>query len=321
MTTLFLDNDGCFAKDDGNSIAVYEGTEKISNIPMGPLSSVVLKGDCSVSASLLGKLGQRGISILVQAGHRYEPVLMFPAGQKSLERKLLQFEKASDPIECLNLAKHIVERKIHSEIQLLSFLLEGKRNHHLLISSIKKLTEGKNRIPLAKDIEELLGIEGSAAAQYFSGLSSSFSPSLGFTRRNRRPPTDPVNACLSLGYTLIYGLAAFLCHSHGFEPLLGFYHKPLSGRFSLACDLIEPVRTELDKISINLFKDSLLKPEDFMMHGNACRLKKHGKAVFYQTFSSAKENLLKRLQEELDLIILKMKGETKENFHDNMVGH
>lgn len=313
MTTLFLDHDGCFAKDDGNSIAVYEGTEKISNIPMGPLSTVVLKGDCSVSASLLGKLGQRGISVLVQAGHHSEPVLLFPAGEKSLDRKLIQFEKATDPAESLVFAKHIVERKIDSEIQLLTYLLEGKRNHHLLVTSIKKLEEEKTKVPLAMDYEELLGIEGSAAALYFSGLSSSFSPSLGFTGRNRRPPTDPVNSCLSLGYTLIYGLAAFLCHTHGFDPLLGFYHRPLSGRFSLACDLMEPVRVELDKITINLFKESLLKPKDFMMQGSACMFTKNGKAVFYKNFSSAKEDLLKHLQKELDQIILKLEGTTKVN--------
>ena len=103
--------------------------------------------------------------------------------------------------------------------------------------------------------EELLGIEGSAARVYFQhfagmikldepGTSSARAPefTFDFNQRNRRPPRDPVNALLSLAYSVLSKDLTIVCHTVGFDPFLGFYHQPRFGRASLALDLMEPFR-------------------------------------------------------------------------------
>ena len=62
-----------------------------------------------------------------------------------------------------------------------------------------------NKVDEAKSNESLQGYEGKGTAIYFDGFSRGIlSGELKFKHRVRRPPTDPVNALLSLGYTLLF---------------------------------------------------------------------------------------------------------------------
>ena len=135
-------------------------------------------------------------------------------------------------------------------------------------------------------IASLRGIEGAAARAYFHGLAALFPASLEFSGRNRRPPRDPVNACLSLGYTLLHFDAVRACHIAGLDPLLGFYHRPSFGRESLASDLIEPLRPHLDRQVWHLFRDRILHADHFSQDKGACLLGKAGRAAFYQDYES-----------------------------------
>ncbi|MDO9225186.1 MAG: CRISPR-associated endonuclease Cas1 [Pseudomonadota bacterium] len=135
-------------------------------------------------------------------------------------------------------------------------------------------------------IASLRGIEGAAARAYFQGLAALFPASLEFSGRNRRPPRDPVNACLSLGYTLLHFDAVRACHIAGLDPLLGFYHRPSFGRESLASDLIEPLRPHLDRQVWHLFRDRILRADHFSQDKGACLLGKAGRAAFYQDYES-----------------------------------
>src|SRR5690606_21964413 len=95
----------------------------------------------------------------------------------------------------------------------------------------------------AASIETLLGIEGTAARAYFRAFSGMLKAEVGgefqFDRRNRRPPTDPINAFLSFCYSALARETTMAAQSVGLDPLLGFYHRPHFGRPSLALDLME----------------------------------------------------------------------------------
>ncbi len=136
-------------------------------------------------------------------------------------------------------------------------------------------------------LESLRGIEGSAARAYFAGMAAVFAPALGFSGRNRRPPRDPVNACLSLGYTMLHLQAVQATQARGLEPLLGFYHRPAFGRESLASDLIEPLRPQVDRWVWQQFRDGNLRPEHFTHDRGACLLGKAGRQRFYGAWEAA----------------------------------
>ena len=150
----------------------------------------------------------------------------------------------------------------------------------------------------------LNGIEGAAAAAYFAAFTQVFPPSLDFTDRNRRPPRDPVNAALSLGYTLLHFEAVQACYLNGLDPYVGFYHEPAHRRESLAADLIEPLRVHIDRWVWRLFADRELRAEDFVLDNGACLLKKEGRALFYARYETVAPPL-RRLLRRYGLVVVR----------------
>ena len=146
-------------------------------------------------------------------------------------------------------------------------------------------------------VGQLRGIEGAAAAGFFQGYTQLFAPTLTFSGRNRRPPRDPVNAALSLGYTLLHAEAVHAAHTAGLDPMIGFFHELDFGRASLASDLIEPLRPQVDQWVWDSFRSEWLRPEHFGREGDACLLGKAGREHFfsaYERFARPRRRLLRR---------------------------
>lgn len=111
-----------------------------------------------------------------------------------------------------------------------------------------------------------------------------------------------MNACLSLGYTLIHFEAVRACHGAGLDPAIGLFHRPAFGRESLACDLIEPLRPRVDARVWELFRSRTLRAEDFSMDKGACVLHKSGRARFYAYWETAAQLLRRALRRECRLL-------------------
>ncbi len=120
-----------------------------------------------------------------------------------------------------------------------------------------------------------LGIEGAAAHLYFQALTEVFPPAMGFRGRQRRPPPDPVNALLSLGYSMLHTQAVNSCRMVGLDPAIGFYHELAYGRESLAADLIEPLRPRYDRWAWRLLAEKQLRDYHFNRTANGCSLVRH----------------------------------------------
>ncbi|AOV16853.1 CRISPR-associated endonuclease Cas1 [Acidihalobacter aeolianus] len=138
----------------------------------------------------------------------------------------------------------------------------------------------------ADKAEALRGLEGAAAAQWFSALAANLDPQWPFPGRNRRPPRDPVNALLSLGYTLALGEARKQVLIQGLDPALGFLHMPAPARDGMALDALEPLRVAVDCIIVNMLDE--FKPQDFTSsRDEGFRLSKAARGRFYALWSAA----------------------------------
>ena len=136
------------------------------------------------------------------------------------------------------------------------------------------------RTPRADDASQLLGMEGEAAALYFRAFPRLFTeavsalPAFAFERRNRRPPADPVNACLSLAYALLTRTFGAALTAVGLDPWKGLHHVERPGRPALALDLIEPYRPILaDSAVLTALNNGELGPDDFIHAAGGCNLK------------------------------------------------
>jgi CRISPR-associated protein Cas1 len=145
-------------------------------------------------------------------------------------------------------------------------------------------------------MEQLLGIEGSAARMYFKVYRCAFRPELGFSRRVRRPPKDPVNALLSLGYTFLGHAMMAALEVVGLDPYLGFFHSEKYGRPALALDLIEEFRAPIvDSLVLMLLNCNMIHTKNFSQSSTSgeVRLNDKGMHIFLEKFSQKLDKPLK----------------------------
>ncbi len=292
MSTLYLDRKNLSIKLDGQTLALYELGEKKGTVPLHLLERVVLRGNVQLESRVLGALTERHIGLIVLSGRNTEATAMLAAhSHGDALRRLGQYQASLDDDLRRPLARWLVLVKVRAQQRLLQNALAARANlRYPLTTALQTLT---NIIGLLREdtqnysLATLRGYEGAAAAAHFGAYVHLFAESLKFTGRKKRPPPDPVNVCLSLGYTLLHYDAVRACHTVGLDAMLGFFHDVSFGRESLACDLMEPLRPLMDRWVWQLFKERQLRPEHFSIDvGGRCQMNKAGRQIFYGFYES-----------------------------------
>ena len=283
MGTLYLDRRDLTLRLDGKRLVIEEPDARPRGVPLARLERVVLQGHVHFDSGALAALAEQGTSVVcLSARHSRRTALLLGPGHGDARRRLAQYRLAFDAEARLALARRLIAGKLAAQIRLLETAQaqrpDARKPLHDGIATLRGLLP---KLAAATDRDAVLGLEGAGAAAHYAALTALFPPSLNFVGRNRRPPRDPVNACLSLGYTLLHFEAVRAAHGAGLDPLLGFYHEPAYGRESLACDLIEPLRPRLDGWVWGLFRERRLRAEDFVEDKGACLLAKGGRQTFY----------------------------------------
>ena len=290
MSTLYLDRKNLTVKLDGHAMALYENEDKRGTVPFNLLDRIVVRGNVKFESRLLCALGEHKVDVLfLSARNNQRRTMAFSHKHNDVKRRLAQLAMFFKPDVRFELAKQLVEAKILKQQQFLDNALSKRpdlRKH--LLNASRSLADIQTSLNNMEGVvacnAQLRGYEGAAAAAYFSAYTRLFPESVGFKQRKKRPPTDPVNACLSLGYTILHFEAVSVCYMVGLEPLLGFYHDPAIGRESLACDLIEPLRPRLDALVWSLFRERILRNEHFVLEQGRCILNKSGRKSFYAQY-------------------------------------
>lgn len=288
MSAIYVDRKDAALEHDGGALIVRVDGAKVASIPLTGAQRVVLRRAGTVSPGLLAALGERNIGLLVLSGRKGEPkahMLGAPHGDASV--RLGQFRLALDRATALRLARLPVRAKIAGHSALVADLLAVRPDlRKPLMDSAAELDSAGVRAAAAPELDVLRGHEGAAAASFFRAYVGLFAPALGFAERNRRPPRDPVNAALSLAYTLLHAEAVRASWIAGLDPYVGFLHDPLAGRKSLACDLVEFCRPAADRWVWQLFRDRILRADHFSVADGACLMGKAGRAAFYDAFET-----------------------------------
>jgi len=289
MKILFIEKKAMELRYERACLLLYEDGKRITSVPVKQLDRIVVAPHVALSAGVLGLIAEHNVSLLV-LNSRYSERSAFLSGTIpcDIHRRVTQFRLLDDAAFRLEWAKQLVSLKIAGQHHLLSKAsIQRSDLRYDLTCAQKQL---KNALASIKEpdkvttLASLRGVEGSASAGYFEAFTLLFPDSLHFNNRNRRPPKDPVNVCLSLSYTLFHHEAINALKVVGLDPAVGCYHELYYNRESLACDLLEPVRPLVDAWVWQLFKNKVLRPEDFNLNPEGCLFKAAGKQRFYEAF-------------------------------------
>lgn len=286
MATFVIDRSDAELRVDGDALVLYRSGQRDGTVPIRMLDRVVLHGSrITLQTGVLMRLAESGAAtIMLGSRSNRQAAIVLGPGHRNAATRIAQARRVTDETFCDAWARGLVASKVRQQRRLLARALAARHDiRKPLFDAIAGLEGAAARLASDETLHtsELRGIEGAAARTYFAGFGALFAGSLNFSGRNRRPPRDPVNACLSLGYTMLHFEAVRIAHMTGLDPLLGFYHRPAFGRESLASDLIEPMRPIVDAWVWEQFRTRALREDHFSDNRGACLLGRAGREIFY----------------------------------------
>lgn len=306
LNTLYVTNPEALVRKKDDAISVSVDGRQTMSVPFHVLEGVVLFGHVGCSAAFLAACAERGVGVvLLDERGRFKARVEGPVSGNVLLRRE-QFRRADDETACLHLAKRFVMAKLHNTIVVLQhYARDYPELRDDLIPTVDALRLGISTAWEVDSLHELRGVEGDSAHRYFSTFGRLFraedSTEL-FRGRSRRPPRDPVNAALSLFYSLLSRELATACESVGLDLQLGYLHACRPGRASLALDLIEELRAPyVDRFVLTLFNRRQVGQEDFAVDAEG------GYAFSKRAFKRVLGLWQQRKQEEIVHPFLKQK--------------
>jgi CRISPR-associated protein Cas1 len=304
---LYLNTQGYRVGCKDEVLTVKEKDRVIEEVRMRDLSHVALFGNIQISTQAIQSLCDQEIPVTYFSMGGWFYGITRGHALKNVFLRMEQFRLARDETTCLSLARQFVHGKIRNHRTLLM------RNHlEPPEPIIMKLKRASDDALAAASVEELLGIEGAAASQYFQQFSGMVKveddlPGLempgkdpkqlafnfNFTNRNRRPPTDPVNAMLSLAYSMLSKDCTLAVLAVGFDPYIGFYHQPRFGRPALGLDLMEEMRPLVAESTVlSCINNRVITEKDFVRAGQAVNLTAPGRKRFFQMYEQRMSSLI-----------------------------
>jgi CRISPR-associated protein Cas1 len=291
MTHIIIDRHHVTLEYATDCMIVRVPEEIPRTVPLGRVDQLICLHSVHLTTQLIGQLYKRGIDLIV-LNMRYEnsSFALFSDQQRQVERRCRQYRWQQNDSDRLEFARDLCSHKFKVMAKLLS-------QYHTMpaFSACKRLEEARHTLVSCHSDDQLRGIEGSLQRMAFDIWRQQIPSSLGFVRRERRPPKDPVNAVLSLAYTLVHQDAVRQAKRYGLDPQLGFYHRTAFGRQSLACDLMEPVRPHVESWVVKLFNENILDKRFFTQSAQGCFLGKAGRSEFYAAFDEAAQQWRRKL--------------------------
>ncbi len=263
MAFLYLTQQGAVLRKSGDRLLVKKDEQILLDTPYHKLDHVLVFGNIQVTTQALGELLEKGvpISLFTRQGNLRGSVT--PPRGKNVELRLKQFQAYVSPEQSLKIACAVVAAKLANGSAVLARY--ARRAQESAEPGSGSACPTFEDVSKARTIAELDGIEGAGARSYFEALMRFNRSGLVWDGRKKHPATDPLNALLSLAYTILMQEMAALVEGLGLDPGLGFLHQLDYGRPSLALDLIEPYRHPVaDRFVLQLVNHRIVGAGDFV---------------------------------------------------------
>ncbi len=305
MSSLYLDRQSTRIDLREGVLIIENESGEQTRWPQRLIERLIVHGQTLISASTITRLAEAGTHLLFLGGRSAERHAQLTGSLHNDARiRLAQMRIFADPELAYRYAHHWVSHKLQAQVQLLEEQSKARPDRRKdFFDGLQTLTRIRIELQAMRasgTIARLRGLEGAAAAAYFPAYFSALPPSVAKGQRSRRPPKDPANACLSLGYTLLYARTSQACIQAGLDPAIGTLHGLAHGRAALACDLMEPHRAAIDHLVWQLFRSEELRTHHFASDGGpGYLLGKAGRSLFYRAIEDCfQQGLARQLERQ-----------------------
>ena len=291
---LVVQSQGTRIGKDGETLKITDDEQGEARARLIDISDVAIFGNVSITTPALTALLEREIPVTFHSYGGWFRGIAHGVGHRNVEVRTAQYRLSFDEAACLRFSKDLVSAKIANQRTILRRNWRGEADDRQ--AALDRLAAARKSAEGATSPVQLLGIEGDAAAVYFRAFAELLKPPEGkqepqelqpfrFEARNRRPPTDPVNAMLSLAYAMLTRHLTITLASVGLDPYRGFYHVPRYGRPALALDIMEPFRPIIaDSVVLSTINTGEVGPGDFISAATGTSLTQAGRRRFVEAF-------------------------------------
>lgn len=309
LNTLYVLSEEAYLSLDGENVVVKRGNTEAARLPLHTLERILSFSYAGASPALMGACATRGIDLVF-----FSPYGKFLARTMGEERgnvllRQTQYRIADDPLQSCRYARYFILGKVYNSRWVLE---RATRDHpqRVPVGALKQtslqLAAALPLIETCDNMEQLRGLEGAAAQQYFDRFDSLIlqqHEDFTFTVRSRRPPLDNVNALLSFTYTLLANDCAAALTAVGLDPYVGFLHRARPGRRSLSLDLMEELRAVYaDRFVLSCINQKILTAKHLQkQESGAVWLTDNGRKAFFSAWQTRKKEQITHpfLQEKL----------------------
>ncbi len=263
MSQIYIIDHSASISKNGGRLEISYKNGLLRSIPFENVEGITIIGNAQMTTYCIGECLRRGIQIQYHSSKGYYFGKLSSTQHVNTKRQRMQVKLTEDKSFSLELAKNILKAKINNQIVLLRRY--QRTSEEEFQSEIKQISILEEKINNCLNLEEVLGFEGSAARLYFKALSKAIKPTgFKFNGRNRRPPKDPFNSMLSLGYTILMNDIYSTIESRGLSPYFGFIHQDRNNHPTLASDLIEEWRAVIvDSVTMALINGNEISIDNF----------------------------------------------------------
>ncbi len=260
---LYVGRQGCRVfVAQGRVLVESKDDEELASVPKTQVSRIVCFGSIGMSAGLRSWALASDVDVVfVSRNGTYQGQHLSAADGTRVDRLRRQIAAADDLPRSMTAGREIIAAKIRHQITVLRNFTTTEHADKLR-DAVRVMQNMARMIPDAGTQDELMGLEGAAAAAYFPVLGQLVPQELRFELRSRQPPLDVLNSALGYGYAILLGETVSALVAAGLDPNIGLLHRPVVHRTSLALDLIEEFRPMIvDQVVIAAARRRRLTPD------------------------------------------------------------
>ena len=264
-------------------------------IPVEDIEAIYCFSELRFNTRFLNFLAQKEITLHLFNYYGYYTGSFYPR-EPYVSGKLLvkQVHAYEDAEKRIAIARRFVEGSADNIRKNLQYYNARDKD---LSFFIEKTDELLAKIDNTEDVHELMGIEGNIRSNYYTSWNLIINEEINFTKRQKHPPTNPINALISFGNSLVYTTVLSEIYKTQLNPLISYLHEPGERRFSLSLDIAEIFKPLLtDRIIFSLLNKNQIQEKHFSKEMNSCYLSNEGRKIYLKEYDEKLKTTIQHRQ-------------------------